>query len=78
MPYTYGQLVMMATAHEKSAWNHTSSIVATLCNANRAKGKAAVKPEDIHPYKSSKDGSNSKGIPLTKDNISVLKAFARQ
>lgn len=65
----------MAAARRDYEWDHTSLIVATLCNANRTKGKP-VKPEDIHPTRA---GSASKGdhsVKLTRDNINVLKAFA--
>lgn len=77
MPWTYGQMVRMAAAHDESMWNHTSSIVATLCNANRAKNKPAVKPEDIHPYKSGK-ASGKQGTRLTRDNLHLMKAFTQQ
>lgn len=43
----------MATAVERSQWDHTSLLWATLANANRdeTKQRRPFMPEDIHPFR---------------------------
>lgn len=65
----------MATARRDYEWDHTSLIVATLCNANRTKGKP-ISPEDIHPTRSRNGKRGDNSVKLTRDNLHVLKAFA--
>lgn len=65
----------MAAARRDYEWDHTSLVVATLCNANRTKGKP-VKPEDIHPTRTGNTSKGDHSVKLTRDNINVLKAFA--
>lgn len=68
---TFGQLVAMHDANQRTHWSHTSAIVAAIINTNRKKGSKAVKPEDLNPYIAT--GKQGTGIPLTKDNLHILK-----
>lgn len=72
----------MATVSQDTQWNHTCSVVATLCNVNRGKNQKAVKPEDLHPSKGRNgmggNPSGLKGTPLRANNIGILKAFVRK
>lgn len=67
----------MAAAHKSARWDETALVVATLINANMAKGKQ-VTVEDIHPFKKSgkSAGRGDVSVKLTRDNISMLKHFA--
>ena len=60
----------MAEAHGRDCWNHTSAILAMIANVNRdpKKGKA-FKPSDFNPHVE----KQRSGIPLTSDNLSILK-----
>lgn len=40
----------MATARDRVAWIHTSSVLAMLVNANPFRGGKAAKPEDFNPH----------------------------
>ena len=67
----------MTQARQRDAWNHTASVMALLANVNRDpnKGRAFV-PADFHPSPP-KRATRKKGIPLTVDNIKLLKAFVK-
>ena len=66
----------MVSAKRDYDWDHTSLVVATLINANKGKGKP-VKPEDVHPTRSSGGGGGGDvSVKLTRDNISILKQLA--
>lgn len=69
-PLTLRELVLMAETHRSEAWQHTSSIIATLANIHRDPKK---KPR---PY-SARDfqpGPPAKESPKPMADISVLKA----
>jgi len=62
----------MAEARVDAEWNHTSAILAMLANVNRdPKKRGAYHPEEFHPLKRRR--SSSTGIPITRDNIGMLK-----
>jgi hypothetical protein len=66
--FTLRQLVVMAEARSRQAWNHTSAILAMLANIHRdAKKTRAYRPADFHPHR-----SNEKPT-ITKVGINVLK-----
>lgn len=65
----------MVSARRDYEWDHTSLVVATLANANRVKGKP-IRPEDIHPTRTSSGGNGDVSVKLTKDNFHLLKEFA--
>jgi len=74
-PLTFRELVVMAESRRREAWDHTSTVLAMLFNANRdPKRQAPAGPADFHPYRK----AGSKGIPLKAANIGILKAFARK
>ena len=73
--FTLRELVDMTQARQRDAWNHTASVMALLANVNRDPKKGRpFKPADFHPSPSKK-AKRKKGIPLTVDNIKMLKAF---
>ena len=61
----------MTEAIGREAWNHTSSVLAMLANANRdpKKSPRAFKPSDFNPYAKRK----ITGMAITKENIGILK-----
>jgi len=62
----------MAEGRQRHAWIHTSSLLALIANANRdPKKHRPFKPSDFDPYANKRQ----KGIPITKDNVAVLKHF---
>jgi len=62
----------MAEARVDAEWNHTSAVLAMLANVNRdPKKQSLYHPEDFHPLKRCR--SSSTGIPITRDNIGLLK-----
>ena len=67
-PFTLRQLVVMAEAKSRQAWNHTSAILAMLANVHRdAKKTRAYRPADFHPHRRHEKPT------ITKVAINVLK-----
>ena len=67
-PFTLRQLVVMAEAKSRQAWNHTSAILAMLANVHRdAKKTRAYRPADFHPHRRTEKPT------ITKVGINVLK-----
>jgi hypothetical protein len=67
-PFTLRQLVVMAEAKSRQAWNHTSAILAMLANVHRdAKKTRALRPADFHPHRRHDKPT------ITKVGINVLK-----
>lgn len=67
-PFTLRQLVVMAEAKSRQAWNHTSAILAMLANVHRdAKKQRALRPADFHPHR------RNERPTITKVGINVLK-----
>lgn len=65
----------MAEARRQEAWNHTSTVLAMVYNANRDPKKTrAASPRDFHPF----EKQRRSGLPLTAANIGVLKAFTKK
>ncbi len=60
----------MAEGKCREHWNHTSSILAVLINANRGKGDRAVKPSDLNPYE-----ARRREGPVMKVKMSELRPF---
>ena len=58
----------MAEGRNRRFWDHTATIAAAALSAFRAK---MIDPARLHPYEHG--GRRSKGIPLTADNIGLLK-----
>ena len=54
----------MAEEHDKTQWNHTASIHATIANVNRdpKKRKKPFTPEDFHPYHQKAAPPKIKGV----------------
>ena len=61
----------MAEAARREAWEHTSSLMALVANANRdpKRKPTPFKPADFNPYALRR----SSGLPLTADTIGVLR-----
>lgn len=67
-PFTLRQLVVMAEAKSRQAWNHTSAVLAMLANVHRdAKKTRAYRPADFHPHRRNENPT------ITKVAINVLK-----
>ena len=58
----------MAEGRNRRLWDHSATIAAAALSAFRAK---MIDPAKLHPYE--RGGKRSKGIPLTRDNIGLLK-----
>ena len=69
-PLTLRELAQMYEGRSREAWEHTSLLVATILNVNRAKGRAAIKPSAVNPWEC---GSGGRRIAVTRDNIGQLK-----
>ena len=67
---TLRELLWMAEARRRDAWDHTASLLALTYNANRGKNQRARKPNDFHPLPTPREDRES--IPKTKD-LSILK-----
>jgi len=66
--FTLRQIVVMAEAKSRQAWNHTSAILAMLANVHRdAKKTRAFRPADFHPHR------RAERPTITKVGINVLK-----
>lgn len=48
--FTLRQLIRMAEAKGRDAWNHTAALLATMININRPKGKTPIKADSLNPY----------------------------
>jgi len=66
----------MAEGRSRSLWGHTSAVIATILNVNRAKGKAAIRPDKVNPWHSKKAGRRI--TKITKGNIVELKRLLPQ
>ena len=66
----------MAEGRDRHLWNHTSAVLAMLANANRdtKKRKRPFGPDEFNPYESRSRGATA-GIPVTAENIHVLKVL---
>jgi len=74
-PLTLRELAAMAEAKRREAWDHTSTVLAMIFNANRdPKRQTPAGPADFHPYRK----ATNRGIPLKAANIGILKAFAKK
>jgi len=63
----------MADGRRRDLWAHTSSVLALVANVNRDPKKGRpFSPADFNPFESVGKGG---GIPITADNIRVLKAL---
>ena len=58
----------MAEGRNRRLWDHSATIAAAALSAFRDK---MIDPARLHPYE--RGGRRSKGIPLTRDNIGILK-----
>jgi len=58
----------MAEGRNRRLWDHSATIAAAALSAFRNK---MIDPARLHPYE--RGGRRSKGIPLTRDNIGLLK-----
>ena len=65
----------MAEAKARDEWARASSILAMIANAHRDPKKTrAYRPSDFSPF----EKRRKRGIPITPDNIGVLKALVRK
>ena len=69
-PLTLRELAQMHEGRSRDAWDHTSLVVATILNVNRAKGRAPIKPSAVNPWQC---GASGRRIALRPGNISELK-----
>lgn len=67
----------MSEARQRADWERASSLLALTFNVNRDPKKTrAATPADFNPFAEAK--SMRRGIPLTTDNIGVLKCFVKK
>jgi len=65
----------MAEAAQRERWQHTSCVLAMLANVNRdPKRTRRFRPDDFNPFAPRR----KQGVPLTADNIGLLKRFVRK
>jgi hypothetical protein len=63
----------MAEGAQRERWQHTSCILALIANANRdPKRTRRFTPADFNPF-----NRRRQGIPITPDNIQMLKKLVR-
>jgi len=71
-PLTLRELIWMAEGAQRERWQRTSCILALIANANRDPKKGRrFKPADFNPFAPRRKA----GVPLTADNIGLLKRF---
>jgi len=65
----------MAKSRLRAEWAQTSEVLAMLANANRDQKKkpSPFKSSDFNPFAQ----KWKHGIPITRDNIHLLKVFVR-
>lgn len=66
----------MAEARAQERWAHTASLMALVANCNRdpKKRRRPYTPDDFNPLARSRRRRTG-GIPITAENIELLKAF---
>ncbi len=64
----------MAEGRNRRLWDHTATIAAAALSSFRDK---MIDPAKLHPYEKGKRRSGSQSIPLTAENIDVLKVFVK-
>ena len=70
---TIRELLWMAEGRSRQLWEHTATIAAAAMSAFREK---MIDPAKLNPYQQGR--KRRKGIPLTRDNIGLLKTvFAK-
>ena len=60
----------MAEGRNRRLWDHTATIAAAALSAFRDK---MIDPAKLHPYEHGGKRAGKKGIPITRDNIGLLK-----
>ena len=65
------QLLTMAEARDRQAWNRLSVLLALTANCHRdPKKQRALRPEDFNPY-----ARRRAGVRITSDTVEALKAL---
>ena len=64
----------MAEGRNRRLWDHTATIAAAALSSFRDK---MIDPAKLHPYEKGKRRSGSQSIPLTAENIEILKVFVK-
>ena len=64
----------MAEGRNRRLWDHTATMAAAALSNFRDK---MIDPAKLHPYEKGKRRSGSQSIPLTAENIEVLKVFVK-
>jgi hypothetical protein len=65
----------MAEGRNRRLWDHTATIAAAALSSFRDK---MIDPAKLHPYERGRGRSGKQSIPLTAENIEILKAvFAK-
>ena len=60
----------MAEGRNRRMWDHSATIAAAALSAFRDK---MIDPAKLHPYEKGRSRSGKQSIPLTADNIEILK-----
>jgi hypothetical protein len=63
----------MAEGRNRRLWDHTATVAAAALSSFREK---VIDPARLHPYeRGGGRGHGGRGIPLTAENITILKAL---
>jgi len=73
-PFTLRELLIMAEAKQRAAWNHTAQLAAIWANIHRGPKTPAFDLYDFHPYMEKPNRHGRGGIPIDAANINLLKA----
>ena len=74
-PLTLRELLWMHEGQQRTAWDHTTWIVAKLHNVNVAKKRDRIEPGQINPYRKHKTHRDD-AVVITNENVQVMrKAF---
>jgi len=60
----------MAEGRNRRLWDHSATIAAAALSAFRDK---MIDPAKLHPYEKGRSRSGKQSIPLTAENIDILK-----
>lgn len=74
--YTYAEASQMFCEHGRDKWQHTAAILAQIAAANAdPKNPKKIRPEEFNPWENMA-GGGQRGIPLTRENLHILKGWA--
>lgn len=69
---TYRRLMLAVEASQRSAWNHTAMICATIANVNRKPGSAAIDPRVFHPLEKEAAAGGGNAIDVDAETVGAI------